>query len=245
MGSSRRFSVTVPPNFSLAGLGEGVFVPSARWRRGGGVPSPRAARPRPNFLEEPAQRHRSCHAGKDRGCQSCPRPSALRNLLHSQPENDRARFQAGVPSPKGFLRPIFNFTKAESPSPACPGGKVTNRSDCGPQGAAAGGCRPCPGTRGQLGTPLCLPTPPIVLYPSPAEGRNGGEGAGGAGLGAIYQLSKGPSWACRAQGHFSSQLQIGKKKCSQLSLIIDSRAHFTSSLKSAFFMKWPKRVLCA
>lgn len=139
MDSSRRFSVTVPPNFSLAGLGEGFFVPSARWRRGGGVPSPRAARPRPNFLEEPAQRHRSCHAGKDRGCQSCPRPSALRNLLHCQPENDRARFQAGIPSPKGFLRPIFNSTKAGPPSPACPGGKVTSRSDCGAQGAAAPG----------------------------------------------------------------------------------------------------------
>lgn len=65
-------------------------------------------------------------------------------------------------------------------------------------------------------------------------------------LGPIYQLLKDPSWTYRAQGHFSSQLQIGKKKkISQLSLIIDSRAHFTSSLKSAFFMKWPKRVLCA
>lgn len=102
LGSSRRFSVTVLLNFSLAGLGEGFFVPLARWRRGGGVPSPRSTRPRPNFIEEPAQRRSSWHAGKDRGCQRCPWLSALRNLLHSQPENDRARFQAGIPSPKGF-----------------------------------------------------------------------------------------------------------------------------------------------
>lgn len=97
--------------------------------------------------------------------------------------------------------------------------------------------------------PLPRALPPFGTGPRSAPtDREGGEGPTGcgAGLGPIYQLLKGPSRTRRAQGHFSSPLQIGKGKKKtriQLSLIIDSRAHFTSSLKSAFFMKWPKRVL--
>lgn len=64
-------------------------------------------------------------------------------------------------------------------------------------------------------TPPSRALPPLGTGPRSAPtGREAGEGPAGrgAGLGPIYQLLKDPSRTRRAQGHFSSLLQIGKEK---------------------------------